>query len=78
MERLCRVLKFSVRSAAGHICAQLPALLETLACWFEEHAHSCFLYVVHVCASTLAGHSPPVDEAIFGARAPLLTVRGPD
>lgn len=68
MERVCRVVKFSVRTAGGHTGAMLPAILETLSGWFEKDAHSCFLYVLHVCASNLSGHSPPVDEAICGTR----------
>jgi len=65
MEKLCRVIKFSVRTASSHVAPLMPQLLEALASWFEAHAHSCFLYMVHVCASTLAGHSQAVDEAIF-------------
>jgi hypothetical protein len=66
MEKLCRVIKFSIRTAAGHIAPQLPSILGTLSEWFDAQPHSCFLYVVHVCTSKLAHHSPQVDEAVVG------------
>jgi hypothetical protein len=67
MEKLCRVVKFAVRTASAHVSSLLPALLGTICGWFDQDPHSCYLYIVHVCASQLAGSSQAVDDAIVGA-----------
>jgi len=73
MEKLCRVLKFSVRTATTHAVTFLPGMLTTLSSWFLDHPHSCFLYAVHVCATQLAGTSHDLDDALFGVYSSMAS-----
>ena len=55
MEKLCRCYKHTARNCGESFRVLVPKLLPQVCAWFEQHPHSCFLYMTNVCLSAF-GH----------------------
>merc|ERR1740130_894071 len=66
MEKLCRCYKHTARNCGTGFKVVVPRLLPKVTAWFEQHPHSCFLYMCNVCLTAFGGSENQELTPLFG------------